>query len=606
VYGNLITLDAVFAVLALLAAPIAGLRPSRRWLYVLAALVAARLAVACLLLTGGLALADSRLTVQVPLAVVPLAWALVKHSRTAVHVAVGGALLSVWWLLVPFSPGDTTYVLAGSVAALAATGGLSVALGRWRRSGTRVSGLPWLAAFALLIPAVTLVVAERANAAGENSHQHSGAGQLSVEQLTGPTNQEPDVKFTLTAARGSVKLTSGQTVAALTFNGVSPGPELRVKKGQLVEATLINTDVAEGVTVHWHGVDVPNAEDGVPGVTQNEVKPGERHVYRFVPDRAGTFWYHTHRDGLLNVQKGLFGALIVEEAAKFDGLERTVFTHLWPGPGEGGITALDRSDGSERQAAEPGRKVLVRLINSSEEPHRMRVDGVPFQVAALDGNTIEGATPVDAGTSLLLAAGGRYDLAFTMLAGPVTLRYADTPDVSLTFSPGGTAGPLTASGDKLFDRLTYGSGAAPAGGDYQRSYDLRLDDGLGFSQGRFTYVNSLINGRLYPAVPPLEVTRGDRVKVRIISRSMAIHPFHLHGHRVRVLSRNGEPATGSPWWTDTLNVASGEIYELEFVADNPGIWMDHCHNFRHGAKGMVMHLAYTGVSTPYSSDHSAE
>ena len=102
------------------------------------------------------------------------------------------------------------------------------------------------------------------------------------------------------------------------------------------------------------------------------------------------------------------------------------------------------------------------------------------------------------------------------------------------------------------------------------------------------------------------MARGDRVKVRIASRSTIEHPFHLHGHRVRVLSRNGAPATGSPWWTDTLNISTGEVYEMEFVADNPGIWMDHCHNFQHGANGMILHLAYQGVSTPYSSEHSPE
>jgi FtsP/CotA-like multicopper oxidase with cupredoxin domain len=96
------------------------------------------------------------------------------------------------------------------------------------------------------------------------------------------------------------------------------------------------------------------------------------------------------------------------------------------------------------------------------------------------------------------------------------------------------------------------------------------------------------------------------VKVRITNRSIIDHPMHLHGHRVRVLSRNGVPAAGGTWWTDTLNVAPGEVFEIAFTADNPGIWMDHCHNFQHGANGMIMHLAYAGVSTPYSADHAPE
>ncbi|WP_206061482.1 multicopper oxidase domain-containing protein [Nonomuraea basaltis] len=113
-------------------------------------------------------------------------------------------------------------------------------------------------------------------------------------------------------------------------------------------------------------------------------------------------------------------------------------------------------------------------------------------------------------------------------------------------------------------------------------------------------MSSSMNGRLYPAVPMLMVAEGDRVKMRIVNRSLIDHPIHLHGHRVRVLSRNGVAATGSTWWTDTLNVAPGEVFEVGFTADNPGIWMDHCHNFKHGSEGMIMHLGYLGVTTPFT------
>jgi FtsP/CotA-like multicopper oxidase with cupredoxin domain len=132
-----------------------------------------------------------------------------------------------------------------------------------------------------------------------------------------------------------------------------------------------------------------------------------------------------------------------------------------------------------------------------------------------------------------------------------------------------------------------------------------LDNGFGFFNGGFTYANT-INGRLYPAIPTLMVTEGDRVRMRIANRSLMDHPMHLHGHRVLVLSRNGVPVTGSPWWTDSLNVAPGETFEVAFTADNPGVWMDHCHNFSHAAEGMIMHLAYTGVTTPYHANHAPE
>jgi FtsP/CotA-like multicopper oxidase with cupredoxin domain len=85
----------------------------------------------------------------------------------------------------------------------------------------------------------------------------------------------------------------------------------------------------------------------------------------------------------------------------------------------------------------------------------------------------------------------------------------------------------------------------------------------------------------------------------------AVHPMHLHGHHVLVLSRDGRPVTGSPWWVDTLNVHGHEWFEVAFRADNPGLWMDHCHNLPHAAQGLTMHLAYEGVTTPFQLGSAA-
>ena len=108
-----------------------------------------------------------------------------------------------------------------------------------------------------------------------------------------------------------------------------------------------------------------------------------------------------------------------------------------------------------------------------------------------------------------------------------------------------------------------------------------------------------INGGIYPDVPVFVVEEGDLVEVTITNDPNGIHPMHLHGHHVLVLSRDGQPSTGSPWWSDTLNVQPGESYVVAFRADNPGIWMDHCHNLTHAAQGLTMHVAYAGVSTPF-------
>lgn len=114
-----------------------------------------------------------------------------------------------------------------------------------------------------------------------------------------------------------------------------------------------------------------------------------------------------------------------------------------------------------------------------------------------------------------------------------------------------------------------------------------------------------INGHLYPHVPMFVVADRDVVTMRIENRSSEVHPMHLHGHHLLVLSRDGRPSIGSPWWVDSLEVLPRETYEVAFVADNPGIWMDHCHQLKHAADGMVAHLMYVGVDTPFRIGGSA-
>ncbi|WP_347109960.1 multicopper oxidase domain-containing protein [Paenarthrobacter sp. S56] len=108
-----------------------------------------------------------------------------------------------------------------------------------------------------------------------------------------------------------------------------------------------------------------------------------------------------------------------------------------------------------------------------------------------------------------------------------------------------------------------------------------------------------VNGAAYPLVPSIEVSEGDVLKVTIVNRTAEPHPMHPHGHHVQVLSRNGAAPTGSPLLLDTVDVQPGEVWEVLLTADNPGIWMDHCHNLDHASEGMMMLLQYEGVSSPF-------
>jgi FtsP/CotA-like multicopper oxidase with cupredoxin domain len=150
-------------------------------------------------------------------------------------------------------------------------------------------------------------------------------------------------------------------------------------------------------------------------------------------------------------------------------------------------------------------------------------------------------------------------------------------------------------------RWRYGSPAeTPFGATstFDRRIELTITRKPGFFDGR-PGLQWAINGRIFPDVPTFLVEEGDLVEVTIRNDTDADHPMHLHGHHVLVLSRDGEPASGSPWWPDTLSVQPGERYRVAFRADNPGIWMDHCHNLLHAADGLTMHVAYAGVTTPF-------
>ncbi|MQS09362.1 multicopper oxidase domain-containing protein, partial [Streptomyces sp. IF17] len=289
--------------------------------------------------------------------------------------------------------------------------------------------------------------------AGHHGHVHDtgggpgpgGAPHRDVSRLTGPRTATPDRTITLTAAEETLRLASGETVAALAFNGRLPGPELRVRRGELVEVVLVNKNVGGGVTLHWHGVDVPNAEDGVAGVTQDAVPPGGRHVYRFRPDRAGTFWYHSHQQPAVSVARGLFGALIVEEPEPEPepappGLDLAVVAHAWSvgegdgpaGPPRGGALSGNNGLGGELRTAfgdstrerwrevPAGTPVRLRLVNADNCPRTFSLTGTGFEVAAIDGNEVPGATELR-DTLLRVAGGGRYDLTFRQPDSPVRL-----------------------------------------------------------------------------------------------------------------------------------------------------------------------------------------
>lgn len=633
-------------------APAAVARLARPSLAAALVLTAAKVAVVAMLATRGWLFVSERASVGLPLLVVPavmggIAGLLSPPRRHVPGGKAGGsaggpripASVPVGWaaigaaasLLVPFVLGHDPHPAAVAVfLALAACGGLI-----WWvlleplpvRRRTTAAGAVGSLMLATVLGAAGLAwlgsrSAEGTAIAAVGHHDGAGSGArpaAGIQPITGLTGELPDGaplrQYELTARQERIVSQMGKTADAWTF-GSLPGPALEAELGDVIEVRLGNQDVTTGVTLHWHGYHVPNAMDGVAGATQDAVLPGQSMTYRFVARQTGTFWYHTHQMSSEGVRKGLYGTLVVRDPR----IAAAATDLVVAGHSLGSLTLLGGSDGVQHHTAAPGTPVRLRLINTDSLPQRYQLLGSPYTVAAVDGSELDNAIVVPDGeasqTILRLGAGGRVDIALTMPAAPVTLRTEGSASAAVVLVPAGEGqlgaatgnGPEPATADFRRGReldLFAGSGPeaaktvhnvpAPA---WTRTAVMVLDRQLRFVNGAPRYAYT-VNGAAYPQIEPLIVDAGDTVKLTVVNRTAEPHPMHPHGHHVQVLSRNGQAPQNSLMRLDTFDVLPGEVWEVLLTADNPGIWMDHCHNLDHAAEGMMMHLQYRGYSSPF-------
>jgi FtsP/CotA-like multicopper oxidase with cupredoxin domain len=438
-------------------------------------------------------------------------------------------------------------------------------------------------------------------------------GGTPLTALVAAPGAQPVEAFTLTARQAT---SDGHP--AFTYDGTVPGPLLRVTQGDRVRVTLMNR-LPVATTLHWHGVRVPGAEDGVAGITQDAVAPGDSFTYEFVASDAGTFWYHSHQDTGTQIPAGLFGALVVDPPGHpAQDVDRVVMLH--DATDGSPAIAVNGTTGDLHLDARPGQTVRLRVIDAvapgmdgtAEVPVLL---GAPYRVVALDGHDLTG--PQQLGPQRLqLGMGQRADLVFTMPAtGAVRLvdsRIAGAPsalqgffgpapraDETVTIGDGPAPAPVDPASLPVFDPLAYGT---PAPDPTTRAQDLTapvvLGEGPGFHDGSVQLVHT-INGAASPGVPPLIVHAGQLVGLHIINNTGEFHPMHLHGHVMTVLAVDGRRPQGSPVHLDTVLLAPHQTVDAAFPADNPGIWMLHCHVPLHAAMGMSMTIDYAGVTTPF-------
>jgi FtsP/CotA-like multicopper oxidase with cupredoxin domain len=385
-----------------------------------------------------------------------------------------------------------------------------------------------------------------------------------------------------------------------TYNGAFPGPTLRFRQGERLRARLVNR-LAQDTTIHWHGIRLPNAMDGVPHLTQPPVPPGGEFLYEFELPDAGTFWYHPHASSAEQVGRGLFGALIVEERTP-PAVDRDLVWVLsdlrldreaqvapeFDAPfdashaGRLGNTALVNGRVPESFALDAGERIRLRLVNAaSARIFRLNFAGHSPQAIALDGHPV---APHLVSGGLRLGPGMRADLLLEA-SGEPGRRYVVSDD----FFPRRAYRLLElAYTDKRAPARMLPAPQLPpnplAAPDLARAERLKLVLGGGAMRPRQPQGLWSINGqspRGHAHQPMFRLERGRSYVFEVHNDTAWHHPFHLHGVAFRSLGESHQP------WRDTALVDPGARAEFAFVADNPGDWMIHCHILQHQEAGMM-------------------
>lgn len=256
------------------------------------------------------------------------------------------------------------------------------------------------------------------------------SGEVSTEKGGQPLafTLDGDTKvFNITARPVNWPILEGVIASAWTYNGTVPGPMIRVTEGDRVRIILKN-ELPEPTTIHWHGIAVPNAMDGIPDVTQPPVQPGETFTYEFVANPAGTYMYHSHFEGDLQVAAGLYAPFIIEPKEppmpQPDVDVNLMFSEMliqggqtfaaMPMAGmEPNYFTINGKAFPETETIEvkKGQLVRLRLTSIGQFVHPIHLHGVPFKIVATDGHPVPEAAQLTKDT-VLVSPGERYDIEF--------------------------------------------------------------------------------------------------------------------------------------------------------------------------------------------------
>lgn len=246
-------------------------------------------------------------------------------------------------------------------------------------------------------------------------------------------------EFHFTAQQVMWETVKGHRVLAWTLDGTVPGPTIRVTAGDHVRITITN-HFPEATTLHWHGLEIPANQDGVPGVGQDPIQPGQSYTYDFtIPlDNVGTYFYHSHYDDLVQVMGGFYGAFIVDpkpgtpqaaQAIHADQEYLQMISEL------GGYYVINGKSFPDTQVmhVKHGQNILVRLINIGELIHPMHMHGHFFNLVAQDGQMLANPQKME---TITTAPGESYDLVFNAWAAPGSVYPFHCHILSHVMNPG--------------------------------------------------------------------------------------------------------------------------------------------------------------------------
>ena len=454
----------------------------------------------------------------------------------------------------------------------------------------------------------------------------AGSTSLACTALLGPIGSAAaaDVRA-ITARRGTAKLLEPDEPATEIwgYDGRVPGPTLRARQGEAFAVDLVN-ELPQATTIHWHGIRIRNAMDGVAGLTQPAVAPGERFAYRFTPPDAGTYWYHPHNRTWEQLARGLQGAFIVEEERPpAVDQDMVLIVDDWRLEDDGKFH--EQSLGSMRDISHAGRlgnvltlngrdrldlpvqageRLRLRLVNCANA----RIVGVIFEdhapiVVALDGQPLQ--TPFAPRRNMVfLAPAQRADIILDCVGSPGkrTAITVDTGREKLELGALVYHATKRARAKVVADIPVLPANPMPTDLDLDKAValDLVMTGGAMSAFESATYKGKQMGVRELvrqhrkawafndivgmPMKPLAVLDRGATVTVKLVNRTAWPHAMHFHGHHVREIAHSARDPL--PYWRDTVFLQREQEITVAFKAHNPGKWMLHCHMLGHQAGGM--------------------